>query len=59
MADLEKLYTAVLDGDAKSAAALTAQALGEGAEPLSLVTGAMVPAMDEAGRRFEARIRIS
>lgn len=54
MADLEKLYTAVLDGDAKSAAALTAQALEAGTEPLSLVTGAMVPAMDEAGRRFEA-----
>ncbi len=54
MADLEKLYTAVLEGDAKSAAALTAQALEEGAEPLSLVTGSMVPAMDEAGRRFEA-----
>jgi 5-methyltetrahydrofolate--homocysteine methyltransferase len=54
MADLEKLYTAVLEGDAKSSAAITKQALDEGVEPLTLVTDTMVPAMDEAGRRFEA-----
>ncbi len=54
MADLEKLYTAVLEGDAKTSAAITKQALDEGVEPLKLVTGSMVPAMDEAGRRFEA-----
>jgi len=54
MADLQKLYTAVLEGDAKTSAALTAEALEAGAEPMSLVTEAMVPAMDEAGRRFEA-----
>ncbi len=54
MADLEKLYTAVLEGDAKSSAAITKQALDEGVEPMALVTNTMVPAMDEAGRRFEA-----
>jgi 5-methyltetrahydrofolate--homocysteine methyltransferase len=54
MADLEKLYTAVLEGDAKTSAAITKQALDEGVEPLTLVTDTMVPAMDEAGRRFEA-----
>jgi corrinoid protein of di/trimethylamine methyltransferase len=54
MADLEKLYTAVLEGDAKTSAAITKQALDEGVEPLALVTDTMVPAMDEAGRRFEA-----
>jgi len=54
MADLEKLYTAVLEGDAKTSAAITQQALDEGVAPLKLVTDAMVPAMDEAGRRFEA-----
>ena len=54
MADLEKLYTAVLEGDAKSSAAITKQALDEGVEPMTLVTDTMVPAMDEAGRRFEA-----
>jgi len=54
MADLEKLYTAVLEGDAKSSAAITKQALDEGVAPMTLVTDTMVPAMDEAGRRFEA-----
>ncbi|MGO9241494.1 MAG: corrinoid protein [Bryobacteraceae bacterium] len=54
MADLAILYTAVLEGDAKTSAAVTKQALDEGVEPLKLVTDAMVPAMDEAGRRFEA-----
>ena len=54
MADLEKLYTAVLEGDAKTSAAITKQALDEGVEPLALGTDTMVPAMDEAGRRFEA-----
>ena len=54
MADLATLYTAVLEGDAKTSAAITKQALDEGVEPLKLVTDAMVPAMDEAGRRFEA-----
>ncbi len=54
MADLAILYTAVLEGDAKTSAAITKQALDEGVEPLKLVTDAMVPAMDEAGRRFEA-----
>ncbi len=54
MADLATLYTAVLEGDAKTSAAITKQALDEGVAPLKLVTDAMVPAMDEAGRRFEA-----
>jgi 5-methyltetrahydrofolate--homocysteine methyltransferase len=54
MADLEKLYTAVLEGDAKTSAAITQQALDEGVQPMTLVTDTMVPAMDEAGRRFEA-----
>jgi len=54
MADLATLYTAVLEGDAKTSAAIAKQALDEGVEPLKLVTDAMVPAMDEAGRRFEA-----
>ena len=54
MADLQKIYTAVLEGDAKTSAAVTRQALDEGVEPMKLITDAMVPAMDEAGRRFEA-----
>ena len=54
MTELTGLFEAILTGDAKSAAAVTKQALDEGVEPLKLVTDAMVPAMDEAGRRFEA-----
>jgi corrinoid protein of di/trimethylamine methyltransferase len=53
MADLQKLYEAVLNGDAKTSSAITRAALDEGVEPLALVTKYMVPAMDEVGRRFE------
>ena len=53
MADLTKLYNAVLNGDLKTSVALTKEALAEGTDPLDLVTGHMVPAMDEVGRRFE------
>ncbi len=54
MADLEKLYDAILDGDAKMSAAVTNEALAEGADPVSLISDYMVPAMDEVGRRYEA-----
>jgi corrinoid protein of di/trimethylamine methyltransferase len=54
MADLDKLYQAVLNGDAKAAAAVTRQAIDEGMDPLALVQGTMVPAMGEVGKRFEA-----
>jgi len=53
MADLTKLYNAVLNGDLKTSVAVTKEALAEGMDPLELVTGHMVPAMDEVGRRFE------
>jgi 5-methyltetrahydrofolate--homocysteine methyltransferase len=54
MPDLQKLYEAVVSGDAKGANAITQQALSEGIDPLELVNKYMVPAMDEVGRRFEA-----
>jgi corrinoid protein of di/trimethylamine methyltransferase len=53
MADLKQLHDAILEGDAKTAVAATRQALDEGAEAMALITGAMIPAMDEVGRRFE------
>ncbi len=53
MADLSKLYNAVLSGDAKTAAAVTKEAIADNMDPLELVTKHMVPAMDEVGRRFE------
>ena len=55
MAELDTLYQAVLTGDAKAAVAVTRQALDEGLDPLALIQGTTVPAMDEVGRRFEAQ----
>jgi len=53
MPELTKLYDAVLNGDAKTALAVTKEAIDAGVDPLELVTKHMVPAMDEVGRRFE------
>ncbi|MGC8640759.1 MAG: corrinoid protein [Isosphaeraceae bacterium] len=53
MADLKKLYDAVLNGDAKTAAAVTRDAIAENIDPLELISGTMVPAMDEVGKRYE------
>ena len=53
MPDLTKLYEVILNGDSKSAIAITKQALAEGADPIEIVNKHMIPAMDEAGRRFE------
>ena len=53
MADLKQLHDAVVSGDAKTTQAFTQQALADGVDPLKLVNEAMIPAMDEVGRRFE------
>ena len=53
MPDLDKLHQAVIEGDWKTAAAATRAAVAAGAEPLDIVTGSLVPAMDEVGRLFE------
>ncbi len=53
MADLTLLHNAILNGDLKAAVAITKQALAEHVDPVELVNGYMVPAMDEVGRRFE------
>jgi corrinoid protein of di/trimethylamine methyltransferase len=53
MADLSKLYNAVLNGDAKTAVAVTKEAIADNVDALELVTKCMVPAMDEVGKRFE------
>jgi 5-methyltetrahydrofolate--homocysteine methyltransferase len=55
MVDLQKLYDAILNGDAKTSAALTHEALGEKVPPLEIIQRAMVPAMDEVGHRFECQ----
>lgn len=53
MTDLKQLHQAVVTGDAPTARSLTEQALAEGVDPLELVNRCMIPAMAEAGRRFE------
>lgn len=53
MADLKQLFDAILNGDAKTSAAVTSEALASGSLPMDLITGYMVPAMNEVGRRFE------
>src|SRR5471032_2386952 len=53
MSDLEKLHEAVIEGDWKAAAAVTRAAIAAGVAPLPIVTGCLVPSMDEVGRRFD------
>lgn len=49
----DDLYDAVLNGNAKKAHDVTASAIEQGIAPMTLITGSMVPAMDEVGRLFE------
>lgn len=53
MADLKKLYEAILTGDQKTAVAVTEDGLAENMDPQELINDAMIPAMNEAGQRFE------
>ncbi len=53
MADLRRLHDAILQGDQKTAIAVTEEALAENMNPQELINGAMIPAMNEAGQRFE------
>jgi corrinoid protein of di/trimethylamine methyltransferase len=53
MQDLKLLHDAVLNGDVKTAKAVTEQALRDGVEPMKLIQEYMMPAMGEVGRRFE------
>ena len=54
MARLNQLYDAILNGDAKRALAATREAIAANMDPVEIITGSMVPAMDEVGKRFEA-----
>jgi corrinoid protein of di/trimethylamine methyltransferase len=53
MSDLNRLHDAILTGDVNTAVTATKDALAEGRSPIDIITGFMVPAMDEVGRRFE------
>ena len=54
MANLADLNDAILSGNRDKAVALTQEAISQGIDPKELIDGAMIPAMDEVGRRFEA-----
>jgi corrinoid protein of di/trimethylamine methyltransferase len=54
MSEASRLFEAILNGDASTAAATAREAIADGVPPLELVTRHMVPAMDEVGRRFES-----
>ncbi len=54
MVDLRELYDAILEGNSADAVTITRQALGESLDPMHIVHEGMIPAMEEAGRRFEA-----
>jgi 5-methyltetrahydrofolate--homocysteine methyltransferase len=54
MSNLTDLYDAILMGDTKKAHSATQAAIEEGVGPMDLISGSMVPAMDEVGRLFEA-----
>ncbi len=53
MPDLQKLYDAILKGDAKTSVAVTEEAIAARVDPQEIVSKYMIPAMDEIGRRFE------
>ena len=53
MSEWKGLYDAIVEGDHKTAGAVTRTAIDAGAGALELVQHYMVPAMDEVGRRFE------
>ena len=52
--DLDQLYFAIVDGNAKAAAAVTQEAVAADVDPQLLLTDYMIPAMDEVGAKFEA-----
>lgn len=54
MAALQDLYTAILEGNANVSKSVTQQLIDAGTDPQELLNKAMIPAMDEVGRRFEA-----
>ena len=52
MSTLEELKEAIINGDAPAAKRLTGKGLGEGIKPAAFFPEAIIPAMDEVGRRM-------
>jgi 5-methyltetrahydrofolate--homocysteine methyltransferase len=53
MVDVKKLYDAIINGDAKTAGAVTEEALRGDIDPQELLDKQIIPALDEVGQRFE------
>jgi len=53
MSDPAELYDAILTGNARKAEEITKTALEAKVDPVEMVQKYMIPAMDEAGKRFE------
>ncbi len=50
---LDRLYASVLSGDVDQAVSVTQEGLRDDVEPTTLLFDAMIPALEEVGRRFE------
>lgn len=53
MAELEKLYEAILTGKLEIAKAVTTEAIAEGVDPQLIINNYMSRAMEQIGKRFE------
>jgi 5-methyltetrahydrofolate--homocysteine methyltransferase len=51
---LRRIFEHILEGNASAATECVAQALADGMDPTAILNQAMIAAMDEVGRRFEA-----
>jgi len=54
MSDLDKMHDALLAGDAKTVLEITKASLAAGTDPQDLLNNHMIPALNEAGAKFEA-----
>jgi 5-methyltetrahydrofolate--homocysteine methyltransferase len=53
MSKNEELYDAIIDGHAVAARDIVNQEIAAGADALGLISGSMIPAMDEVGRLYQ------
>jgi 5-methyltetrahydrofolate--homocysteine methyltransferase len=53
MALSQKLFDAIVDGQAQLAESLVEEELRAGADPVALISETMIPAMDEVGKLFQ------
>jgi 5-methyltetrahydrofolate--homocysteine methyltransferase len=50
---VEKLYAAIVDGDAAAAVEAVTEQLAAGVSPMTLITHSMIPAMDDVGQLYQ------